>query len=1147
MKRRITRNGTAAVAALALAFGPWISSGTAYAAATPTPKAPKRTFTATALTPDGTPIEAPKSKSGQLAQSDPSLLGRTDSSLVNVMVKLDYDPVATYEGDITGLAATSPDVTGKKLAKNSQAVQAYLRHVDGEQAKATKAIAAKVPAAQVSGAYQVAYGGLSMRVPANKVASLLQVPGVVAVQRDSLEHPLTDATPQFLGATAVWPTIGGSTKAGDTVIVGVLDTGIWPEHPSFRDTGLTKPDGGPWKCQFGDGADPTLGPAFTCNNKLIGAYTFTNAYMANSGALPGEYCNNGTGACSARDADGHGTHTASTAAGDRVDSAPLLGTDRGPISGIAPGAHVIAYRVCMASGCYSSDSVAAIQQAITDGVDVINFSISGGAGAYSDPVELAFLDAYAAGISVSASAGNSGPTAATSDHAGPWVTTVGASTSDRHFESTLTLTADNGQSFSKVGSTVTSGIAATAVVLAGGVPGYTGGALCLAPFAAGSVTGKVVICSRGSNARVEKGYNAMQGGAAGMILYNPVASDVETDNHWLPAIHLEGPNDAMLAFLAGHTGVTATWARGEKTTVRGDVMAGFSSRGPVGDFLKPDVTAPGVQILGGNTPTPIEITAGPPGQLFQAIAGTSMSSPHSAGVSALVKAVHPDWTPGQIKSALMTSSVQDVLKEDGVTPADPWDRGAGSIRANRAVAAMVTFDVPAAAYYASATDPLHRINLNVPSINANPMPGSVVTTRTAKNVSGKTQVFKVTAKADGGTKITVSPAQFSLAAGKSQKLTITIDGATVADGWHFGQITVASSNAKDVAAVLPVALNKTQGAVTLDHTCTPTDVARSAASHCTVTVTNQAPVEASASLKVTAPAQVDLSNVSVPFAGKCDRYRGILRLLCMLLTKNTTSISWNGDLTPALAPTVDAITAAQGNSPAGGYLPLSAFGIAPTSGFGDETVANFNVPSFTYGSETYSRIGVLSNGYVVVGGATSDDNNFEPQTFPNAARPNNVLAPFWSDLSLDPASGGGSVRVGTLTDGVDTWLVVDWDKVKPWSANPATAPTNSFQIWMQLGTTDGIWFAYGAMGGSPNTTNVGAENRDGSSGVNLPVSSLTTSPDWAITTSPPQPGGVAVITYDAMSRLKGSYDLSAKLTTPLVNGTTTENVRLTVR
>ena len=145
----------------------------------------------------------------------------------------------------------------------------------------------------------------------------------------------------------------------------------------------------------------------------------------------------------------------------------------------------------------------------------------------------------------------------------------------------------------------------------------------------------------------------------------------------------------LITFLSTHTGETATFTTGAATPVRGDVMTSFSSRGPLGDFIKPDVTAPGIQIARRPHARPVrhQLRRRAAGQFFQAIAGTSMSSPHSAGIAALVKDAHPDWTPGQIKSALMTSSLQDVLKENGVTPSDPFDRGAGSIRANRAVVA----------------------------------------------------------------------------------------------------------------------------------------------------------------------------------------------------------------------------------------------------------------------------------------------------------------------------------------------------------------------------------------------------------------------------------------------------------------------------
>ena len=523
-------------------------------------------FTASALTPDST-FTASKSDSGQLAQTDPSLLNRHDATPVAVMIKYDYDATASYTGGVDGLAATSPAVTGQPIDQGSAAITAYDNYAAARANTISAAVEQAVPAANVGDAVNTVYGGVPAVVPANSVDTLLQVPGVAAVQKDSLNQPLDDNT-SFIGATTVWPSLGGSATAGSNVVVGVLDTGVWPEHPMLSPAGISAPAGGLKGCQFGNGMDVAhLGPTFACNNKLIGAYAFTQNYMANIGSNGSEFCNNGTGVCSPRDSEGHGTHTMTTAAGDCVASAVLYGAERGPVCGIAPGAHVIEYRVCLVQGCFSSDSVNAVNQAIADGVNVINFSISGGANPYTDPVELAFLDATNAGISVNASAGNSGPGASTSDHGGPWVTTVGASTGPRAFTSTLHLTADGGATMDVPnGVTLTNGISSpTPAVLAATLPKAGGGiedALCQSDLAAGAATGKVVMCQRGTNGRIDKGRRVLAGGAAGMILYNPIKQDQESDNHYLPAIHVDGPSAPLLAFVNGHTNVMATWAQG---------------------------------------------------------------------------------------------------------------------------------------------------------------------------------------------------------------------------------------------------------------------------------------------------------------------------------------------------------------------------------------------------------------------------------------------------------------------------------------------------------------------------------------------------------------------------------------------------------
>ncbi|NQX11864.1 S8 family serine peptidase [Microbacteriaceae bacterium VKM Ac-2855] len=1102
-------------------------------------------FTASALTPDGGGGTGAKSATGRLAQSDPDLLARADAAVTPVMVKVDVDPVASYAGGIEGFAATSPDVTGVSIAKGSSAISAYTAYVNDAIAAAQAEATGLIPSATLLSTYTTVYGGFAMLIPANRAKDLLALGSVAAVQSNELHQAAAETTARttaaaattttaatigdpapdadastFIGADAVWPSLGGQTKAGEGLIVGVIDTGIWPEHPMLADNGIDAPVGGPWACEFGDGS---TGPAFACNDKLIGAYAFLDTYISAAGSPgPEAYCSET--ACSARDAEGHGTHTATTTAGSAVDSSPIFGVDRGAISGVAPGASVIAYRALGPSGGFTGDLVAAIGQSVLDGVDVINYSISGSADPY-DATEIAFLDAFAAGITVNSSAGNSGPGASTADHASPWTTTVGASTFDRSYTSTLELTSSDGATFVKEGTTITAGVTDTPVVLATAVPGYTGGELCEAPFAAGSVTGQVVVCLRGGNGRVEKGFNAAQGGAAGMILANPTASDVETDNHFLPAIHLEGPNDDLLAYLGDHPGVTATWAQGEATVSQGDVMAGFSSRGPIGDFLKPDITAPGVQILAGNTPTPIDVASGPAGELYQAIAGTSMSAPHAAGVSLLVKAAHPSWTPGQIKSALMTSSLQDVVNVDG-SDAGVFDRGAGSIRADRAVAPVLTISESAADFAASATDELNRVDLNIPSVYVDPLPGAISTTRTVTNVSGSSQSFRVSATNEAGLRITVLPARFSLAAGASRDLTVLLDGLDAEDGWHEGQITITATGTGKNAVVLPVAANVGEAEISLTQSCAPTTIARGATTTCTVAASNYLPVPVEATIDVASNPLLQTRSVTAP------------------AKKSILGAKWSGTLAPALAPAITSVaTIEPGTSPGGGYLPLSEFGIAPTA-LTDEQILNFTVPSFLYGSETYTSIGVVSNGYVVVGGGGTGDVLFEPNGVPNPTAPNNVLAPLWTDLNPENAPADGGIRVGTLTDGVTSWLIVDYDRVPTWSGNAV----NSFQTWIELGGTEGAWFNYGAdaVGDAGAGVLTGAENRDGTSGATL--SPLPVSGDEvAVTTAPPTAGGTVSFDYTLRGLAKGSWTTGASLRSDALRAVPLETTKITVK
>lgn len=1055
-----------------------------------------------------------KAATSRLAESDPAVLAATGTETVPILVKLDYDSVATYSGGVPDLAPTSPATTDKSLQDNSEAVQLYEQHVAGIEDEFVADLSAAVPEAEVGTRLRTVYGGVSVRLPADDAKDLLNIPGVVAVQADQLNQPLTDSSPEFIGAPTIYGALGSSTTAGQGVIVGVLDSGAWPEHPSFADPGLPAPrplgSGQPRVCNFGDNPLTPANDPFVCNNKLISGQAFLDTYNANN---QGEVYPK-----TARDSNGHGTHTASTAAGSPVADAQTLGVSRGPIQGIAPGAQVAVYKVCGASGCYSSDSADAVQQAIEDGVDVINFSISGGTNPFTDPVELAFLDAYGAGVFVSTSAGNDGPGTGTANHLAPWVTTVGASTQTRAFQSTLTVTG-SGAPFVTTGASITAGAGPFPVVLASAPP-YSD-ALCQQAAPAGLFAGKIVACQRGTNARVDKGYNVKQGGAEGMILYNPSLADIETDNHWLPTVHL-ADGTGFLAYLAANPGATATFTAGAKAAGQGDVMAAFSSRGPAGQSIKPDVTAPGVEILAGQTPTPESTTEGPPGQYFQAIAGTSMSSPHVAGSAALLRALHPKWTPGQIKSALMTTAITQVVKEDTTTPANAYDMGAGRIDLTKAGDPGVTFDASAREYRTAGQDQVEVAKLNQPSINVPTLPGSVEVQRTATNVTGGTIRYTTSAVSPDGSTITVRPRSFTLRKGQSVDLTITIDATKLPAGTigaQFGQVQLTEIGGKARNAHLPVAFTPGSAVVTLANTCDPATITLRpvTASTCTVSAVNTG----------AAPVTVDL-HTSVSNRLRVTGVRGATRDSTTSVALTGVRLAGNKPGNPSIAP---------GQSPAG-YLPLSAFGITPTA-VGDEDIVNYSVPSFRYNGQSHTRVGVTSNGYVVVDGGSSQDVAYEPQTLPNPARPNNVLAPFWTDLD---GTGAPGIRVATLTDRVHTWLVVEW-QVNVWG----TTSVRTFQTWIGLGDTQDISFAYDpanlpAAPGSQQLT-VGAENSDGSGGGQ--ITGLPTR-DLVITSTAATPGGTAKYTLEVQGASQGTGTVTSTLTSPSILGTTVKGSTITI-
>lgn len=753
------------------------------------------------------------------------------------IVQMAEDPVVAYGGGVPGLAPTARS-DGRKINPNSAAVRAYTAFLNGRHDRALAAVGGGSKIYD----YTFSFNGFAARITPSQAAELAARSDVVNVWADELRQLTTENSPGFLGLTR--PSgLYDQDIFGEDVIIGVIDTGIWPEHPGFSDqidladrpgnTGKdTRAYGPPPSDWFGKCLGGQDWNRRDCNFKLIGARYFYDGFSNFEILISGDYL-------SPRDADGHGSHTASTAGGNADVPATVFGVDRGLVSGIAPRARIAAYKACWAdAGCAGSDLVAAIDTAVSDGVDVINYSIGGGATTVLTADAISFLFAADAGVYVANSAGNSGPGASTLGNpaVAPWLTSVGASTQDRNFIGSVEL----GDTATFEGGSITAGtgmlplIDAADAAIGTDPEDVADAELCfVGSLNPAVVSGNIVLCKRGVTARVDKSLAVSEAGGEGMVLYNTTdTQSINTDNHWVPTVHVNFAGGTAIKTYAATASPTAQITGGVATVIPAPWMADFSSRGPnpgSSDVIKPDITAPGVSVLAANSPTPF---LGAPGELFQSIAGTSMSSPHIAGVFALLTEAHDDWSPAVAKSAIMTTAYQDVMKEDGATPADPFDMGAGHVDPNPAVDPGLAYDAgffeylgflcdvapqafadPAGtcAFLESIDVPTDASDLNLASIAVGELAGFQTVTRTVTNVDDAIATYDLEVPVDAppGIDVVVSPTQLTLAAGASAdyEVTFTTAGATF-DEFAFGSLTWSDGTheVRSPIAVRPVAI-----------------------------------------------------------------------------------------------------------------------------------------------------------------------------------------------------------------------------------------------------------------------------------------------------------------------------------------------------
>jgi subtilisin family serine protease len=760
---------------------------------------------ATMLSPGSVASAAPSVPSESLAA-----IAGAKSAAVHIVVLAD-DPVASADG--IGHDA------GTRLDASAPAAVAHARDLRRRQLRVLER--AGVPEVALLHQYTTVLNGFAARLSPSEAAAVNATPGVVAVIPDQIRRPVTDSTPGYLeldNPQGAWAT--GYT--GEDVVVAVIDTGIWPEHPSFDPAGYGGPPAGfvPSGCEFGAEDFNSDDAGFACGGKLVTARAFGTALHGGDGAglAAGEFL-------SARDADGHGSHTAAVAAGNGRVRASILDAEWGRVSGIAPRARLAVYKACWmtetGSACSTADLVAAIDQAVADGVDVINYSVGSGSAVFGAD-ELAFLHAAAAGVMVAAAAGNGGPDASTiaAPATAPWVTTVGAATHGRGFQGLVTL----GDGTELSGVSISGGVASTRLVSAADA-----GNVDCDPAVAFTVdvAGAVVVCARGGGlARVDKSRAVAEQGGAAMILVNAGEDEsLEIDSHHLPTVHVPvAAREAIDAYLtaaeeAGET-PTAELSGGAPVAGDGGVLAEFSARGPNSlspDIVKPDLVAPGVGILAASTPDPI---AGPANQLFAAMSGTSAASPHVAGVFALLAHAHPDWTPAMAKSALVTGARRDVYAPDGQTPAEPFEMGAGYLwpgpqvyQRGSAFNPGLVYDAGPADYTAFACGaglgelwepgtceglaesglPTEAGDLNQPAIAVADLARTRTVTRTVTSVSDKTRAFTVEVREPPGFTVDVSPQTIALDPGESASFTVTITRERDDVGaWRYGTLSWAT-------------------------------------------------------------------------------------------------------------------------------------------------------------------------------------------------------------------------------------------------------------------------------------------------------------------------------------------------------------------
>lgn len=954
--------------------------------------------------------------------------------------------VAVYKGGIAGFEATSAKALGvDKLDVKSHKVQSYAQYLQRRQETVLSEVRKRIPELKTQSHLTLTFNGAIVEYKGSDLKDKLRgIPGVKAVHEDHVVYTDMDASNNLINSPEVWQILGGQDVAGKGVNVAIIDTGIDFAHPMFADNGHD-----PATTSATDDYC-ALNPG-VCNDKIAVA----RYYPAPGSVHPNEFMD------SPQDMNGHGSHVAGTAAGNPV-STTFNGVALN-FSGVAPGANLFVYKglwnTVDGRGSGLTLSLAdALEDAAADGADVINNSWGGGAGgtpagSYYTPIMQA-LDEM--GVVTVTSAGNSGPGEMTVGCPGciEETITVASTRTGRIFGNPVAVegfddfVAISGSGNFTIDSAITGPLMPALEIDAANFEG------CNA-FPADAFAGHIAMISRGTCSFEIKANNAQAAGATALIVYNNAgaAAGMNMGAATLPSVMIgQADGEAVLAAWTAGLSATINPAAAIIDDANVDVLSDFSSRGPNGDpnMLKPEIAAPGHDIL-----------SAAPGQSYMAISGTSMASPHVAGAAALLLAHKPDLLPQQVKSILMTSSVDGVLKDDGETPADPFDVGAGRLELPRAFNTGITFDVASFA---------HPMCLNICSF-----------TREITNLDDAAGEWQVSVEFNNPNVTATYPETISIDASGTAELTLEVNGRQADENWQFGTLTLTDASGTFADARLPIAVYTalsedsgvfsggiTAGDLVAGAPLTMTLMSALGDTGEDVTITAQFPADENFVLD--ADSVTVTETLSTTTSSTVDTTAG--------------TYTWVGTQTDE-PPTPTLALSGSFPFPGWGFDDLAGFGITPVvrcDAGCDEYALSLNIDGFAtweYAGVEHTLMTFWENGVIEIGGSTVGS-TWSHQTLPNVAPPNNVLAPLWTDFEV--AAGTGELRYGLVNDGVDDWLLFEWYNVQEYGSTSGT--TYTFNVWFRLNSNEAFFNYVDINQATPLALGViGLENIDGTAGT----------------------------------------------------------------